>query len=145
MAPRKRVTRLIKKKVTTADIKKWVSAQRREYSRLKKGLHSTITSDQIAKLNGIGFEWVSPKSKKSTVHDEGGENLMNLNQCCFENQEPDASWEFMFEQYKKCNPNCTETKEQMPRQRNEARREAHKSLSPELKAAQNWKKNEAEK
>ena len=136
MAPRKRVTRLIKKKVTTADIKKWVSVQRREYSRLKKGLHSTITSDQIAKLNGIGFEWVSPKSKKSTVHDEGGENLMNLNQCCFENQEPDASWEFMFEQYKKCNPNkvaCAsltqEKKQQQNDRRNEGLKQARDSLS----------------
>ena len=127
----------MKKKVTKDDVKKWASVQRREYNRLRKGLCSTITAGQIAKLNGIGFEWASPKRKKSTAHDEGGENLKNLDQCCFENQECDESWEFMFERYKKCNPN--------PRPRNEARREAHKSLSPEVKAAQNQKKNEAQK
>ena len=111
MAPKsKRVTRVIKKKVTKDDGQKWASVQRGEYSRLKKGLKSTITPDQIAKLDGIGFEWVSSKRNKSTAHGEGGENLMNLNQSCFENEEPDESWEFMFEQYKKCNPIPTEKK-----------------------------------
>ena len=140
MAPmNKRVTRVIRKKVTKVDVQKWASVQRGEYTRLKKGLRSKINPGQIAKLDGIGFEWASPKRKKSTAKDEGGENLMNLNQSCFENEEPDESWEFMFEQYKKCNPNPTEVKAAQ----NIARREARMSLSPEVKAAQNQKKREA--
>ena len=60
---------------------------------------------------------------------------MNLNQSCFENQEPDESWEFMFEPYKKCNPNPTETKEQKPKPRNEARKEACKSAAQDKNSA----------
>ena len=110
---------------------------------LRKGLRSQINPGQIAKLDGIGFEWASPKRKKSTAHDEGGRNLMNLNQSCFENQEPDESWEFMFEQYKKCNQNPKETKEQKAKFRNEALKVASASQSPEKRQNQNNRRNEA--
>ena len=36
---------------------KWVSAQRSEYKRFKKGRDSLLSLDQLEHLNGIGFNW----------------------------------------------------------------------------------------
>jgi len=44
-----------------SQIGKWVSAQRTEYRRLKKGKDSLLTLDQVAKLNEIGFNWKGPR------------------------------------------------------------------------------------
>ena len=91
----------MKKKATVDDVKKWASVQRGEYSRFKKGLKSKITLDQIAKLNGIAFEWISPKRKNILkAHDDKGENLMGMSPGFTKEKKNDDSWEFMFEQYK---------------------------------------------
>ena len=50
--------------------------KRGEYTRIKNGLRSKINPGQIGKLDGIGFEWASPKRKESTAHDEGGESKL---------------------------------------------------------------------
>jgi len=47
MTQSKRKTMVMKKKATIADVKKWASVQRGEYSRFTKGLKSKITSDQL--------------------------------------------------------------------------------------------------
>jgi len=98
---------VMKKKATIDYVKKWASVQRGEYSRFKKGLKSKITPGQIAKLDGIGFEWISPKRKNIlTAHDEEeGDNFMSMSPGFTEKKENNDSWELMFEQYKQCNPN----------------------------------------
>jgi len=68
MTHSKRKTMVMKKKATINDVKKWTSVQRGEYSRIKKGLKSQLTPYQIAKLDDIGFEWVSPKTKTTLMH-----------------------------------------------------------------------------
>ena len=40
---------------------KWVSQQRKEYKRTKKGAPSLLSLEQIEKLNGIGFNWKGPR------------------------------------------------------------------------------------
>lgn len=40
---------------------KWVSNQRLEYKRFKNGHDSLLTSKQIGRLNGIGFQWNAPR------------------------------------------------------------------------------------
>jgi hypothetical protein len=40
---------------------KWVSAQRVEYKHFKKGRMSCLTSEQIAQLREMGFQWNGPK------------------------------------------------------------------------------------
>lgn len=39
----------------------WISAQRTEYRRFKKGRDSLLTTEQIGQLNGIGFNWKGPR------------------------------------------------------------------------------------
>jgi hypothetical protein len=39
----------------------WTMAQRIEYMRLKKGLSSILTMDQVDQLNTLGFKWKIPK------------------------------------------------------------------------------------
>ena len=72
MAPmNKRVSRVIRKKVTKVDVQNWASVQRGEYTRLKKGLRSKINPGQIAKLDGIGFEWTTSKQKNQQLMMKG--------------------------------------------------------------------------
>jgi Helicase associated domain len=40
---------------------KWVSFQRSEYRRFKKGRDSLLTMEQIGQLNDIGFKWKGPR------------------------------------------------------------------------------------
>lgn len=40
---------------------KWVSYQRSEYQRFKKGRDSLLTLDQIEKLKDLGFKWKGPR------------------------------------------------------------------------------------
>ena len=40
-----------------SSLAKWVSTQRFEYVRFRKGTHTLLTMDQIGKLNRIGFNW----------------------------------------------------------------------------------------
>ena len=39
----------------------WVSNQRKEYRRLKKGRDSLLSMEQIGQLNDIGFCWKGPR------------------------------------------------------------------------------------
>ena len=40
---------------------KWVSNQRSEFKRFKKGKDTLLTMDQIEQMNGIGFNWKGPR------------------------------------------------------------------------------------
>lgn len=40
---------------------KWVSQQRKEYKRAKKGAPSLLSLEQIDKLNSVGFNWKGPR------------------------------------------------------------------------------------
>ena len=44
-----------------SSLAKWVSTQRSEYRRFKKGRDTLITLDQIGQLNEIGFKWKGPR------------------------------------------------------------------------------------
>ena len=121
--------------IGAATVKQWASSQRQEYSRLKKGLDSQITTCQISKLESIGFDWTVSKKMKSFPRQK---------------RQQENSWEFMFEQYKKYSSSLTLEKQsktlkgacktlspEANTEQNKARREARMSLSPEVKAAQN--------
>lgn len=43
---------------------KWVSAQRSEYKRFRKGQSSLLSLEQISKLKNIGFKWNGPRLSK---------------------------------------------------------------------------------
>ena len=106
MTQSQKKTIVMKKKATIDDVKKWASVQRGEYSRFEKGLKSKITPDQIAKLDGIAFEWIPPKRKHILeTHNEECDNLMSVSPALTKEKRNDDSWEFMFEQYKQYNPN----------------------------------------
>jgi len=109
------------KKATIDDVKKWASVQRGEYSRFMKGLKSKITSGQLAKLNGIAFEWIPPKRKHILkAHDEEDDNLMSMSPGITKEKVKINSWEFMFEQYKQYNSNTAEKQQKQSNRENEA-------------------------
>ena len=119
---------VMKKKATIDDVKKWASVQRGEYSRFTKGLKSKITSDQIAKLNGIAFEWIPPKTKHILkAHDEEGDNLMSMNPGITKDKVKINSWEFMFEQYKQYNSSTAEKQQKQSNRENEALKQEAKN------------------
>ena len=39
----------------------WVSNQRKEYRRFKKGRDSLLTTEKIGQLNDLGFDWKGPR------------------------------------------------------------------------------------
>lgn len=45
-----------------SSLAKWVTAQRTEYKRFRKGRDSLLNLEQIGRLNGIGFKWKTPRS-----------------------------------------------------------------------------------
>lgn len=72
-------------------LKLWVSNQRLEYSRHRRGLRNNITKERIAKLDSVSFQWVGRTGKPtSSKMDEGGKNNEKkggeLEEDCVENQ-----------------------------------------------------------
>lgn len=45
----------------SSDLGKWMAWQRSEYRRLRKGLDSILTMEQVELLDGIGFKWKAPR------------------------------------------------------------------------------------
>jgi len=117
--------------IGAATVMQWASSQTQEYSQLKKGLDSQITTCQISKLESIGFDWTVSKKMKSFPRQK---------------RQQEYSWEFLFEQYKKYSSSLTLEKQsktlkgacktlspEAKAEQNKARREARMSLSPEVK------------
>lgn len=52
-------------------LKLWMSNQRLEYSRQRRGLPNNITPERIAKLEAVGFQWVGRTGKPNLSTTEG--------------------------------------------------------------------------
>jgi len=92
MAPKKNIVA-----VHSIEIKNWASSQKREYTRLRKGLDSKMTQRRLLRLKSIDFEWTAAKDKNIDILTQ--DEVTRIDAAGIGCSSDDVTWDCMFEKY----------------------------------------------